>query len=124
MSKTEALLKELSTTYSTLGELPRGNPEGLMTELDYANQWLARSSEIVAEAEEILTKRRGDRADHYASTNVTATYLRVFLARDCVIEEKVVSLAKRLVTTLTHRIESVRSLLSYEKTNQQHSGRG
>ena len=109
------LANELKNLYDSLKGLPKGEPERLLDELDYANQWLARSSVLVAEAEKVLNTKRGEVASKHFLNNISATYLKEFLAQECSDEQRLYRLAERLNSTLSKRIESIRSALSYEK---------
>jgi len=116
------LLEEVKQVYSDFGGLPRGNTEELAMDLDHANAWLMRASEILAEAEALLNTKRGERAKVYREQNISATYLRELLTADCVPEQKLYTLTSRLISTLTHRIDSLRTLISFEKSALQLGG--
>jgi DNA-binding SARP family transcriptional activator len=113
--KAEELAQELKSLYDSLGPFDRGNIEGLMADLDYTNQWLSRSAELLAEAQYHHDKARGDASENHM--DATATLLRELLGRDCASEARMLKLAERLNATLCHRIDSLRSLISLEKEN-------
>lgn len=115
----EALLEEISEIYTHLaGNLPSEAP-GLVLEIDQCNVWLARSSQLMADAEYFYNQRRGEYADKQAklalSERLSATLFKEMLSDYTKDQERTYTLAERLNNTLTKRIESARSLLSYEK---------
>lgn len=109
------LADELHEIYKLLKTLEHANSQELYDELVTAQGWLARSGELVAEAQYIVDKKRGDAAQGYWQQNVGASILREFLARDCAEEAKLLKLADRLNACLVHRIDSIRTLISFEK---------
>lgn len=110
----EALTQELAGLYKSIGMgFDKSSPETLMAELEYRCQWLARSAELVAEAQFIHDKARGAASEKYL--DVSATVLREVLTRDCAEEARLLKLAERLNATLTHQIDAIRTVVSFEK---------
>ena len=107
------LEKEMSGLYESLKEPLDRTPEGLLGELDFRCQWLARSSELRADAQFIMDEARGRAAEQYLDSS--ATVLREMINRDTAQENKLLVLADRLNATLTHQMDSIRSILSFEK---------
>lgn len=113
----EALVKEIGELYKSIGMgFDRSSPETLIAELDYRSQWLARSAELVGEAQFIHDTTRGKASEKYL--DVSATVLREVLSRDCAEEAKILKLAERLNSTLTHQIDAIRTIISFEKESR------
>lgn len=109
----EELGTEIRELYASI-KLPLDRtPEGLLAELDFRGQWLARSAELVAEAQYVLDEARGRVAEKYLKSS--ATVLREMINRDTASENRLRILADRLNATLTHQMDEVRSILSFEK---------
>lgn len=85
----------------------------LMTELDKTSQWLARSAELLADAQYEVDVKRGEVAEQYRGE--TATMLREILSAQCATENRLLNQCERLNAALVHRIDSIRSILSAEK---------
>lgn len=111
----EELSAELATIYSDIKEPLDRTPEGLLQELDNRGQWLARSAELVAEAQAILDSKRGEASEVYAGRKESWSIIKSLIERDCKLEKKLFTLADRLNATITHQIDEVRSILSFEK---------
>jgi hypothetical protein len=111
----EQLSTELDTIYGDIKMPLDRTPEGLLQELDNRGQWLARSAELVAEAQYILDEARGRVAEKYLKSS--ATVLREMINRDTASENRLRILADRLNATLTHQMDEVRSILSFEKAH-------
>ena len=109
----EKLVEELQFLCDTLqGSTPK-EPELILEDLRFSTGYLARTAELVADAEYYLNVRRGEVA--HENSELTATILREVSAKDCATEQRIYRLAERINATLTHRIDSLRSQLSYEK---------
>lgn len=117
----EELLTELTTIYSNIKEGLDRTPEGLLEELDNRGQWLARSAELVAEAQAILDTKRGEASEAYAGRKESWSIIKALVERDCKLEKKIFTLADRLNATLTHQMDEVRSILSFEKESLRRS---
>ena len=115
----QELATEIDELYKSLKEPLDRTPEGLLGELDFRCQWLARSSELMAEARYILDEARGRMAEKYLDSS--ATVLREMVGRDTAQENKLLVLADRLNATLVHQIDSVRTLISFEKEQRKNS---
>ena len=109
---------ELGKLYESIKAPLDRTPEGLLGELDFRSQWLARSAELEAEAQFILDQKRGEVAER--NSQISATMLREILARECADENRLYKLAERLNSTIVHQIEAVRSIVSYEKESRKH----
>lgn len=110
------LAEEIGQLYGLLKDGLDRSPQGLLTELDTRCQWLARSAELEAEAQYIHDRARGEVSEKNPDLN--ATRLREVLSRDCADEARLVKLAERLHTTLCYQMDSIRSILSYEKESR------
>ena len=111
------LAMELSQIYESIK--PELDKTQLLAELDYRCQWLARSGELIADAQYILDCKRGQVADK--NNNLSATLLREVIARDCAEENRLYKLADRLNATLTHQIDALRTMISFEKESMRNS---
>jgi hypothetical protein len=114
MMKAEELGKEIMGYYAVLGEpIAKGVPDELVEDLDRRCQILARSSVLLAEAQLIHDRKRGEVASH--AVELSATALREFLTGACADEMRLLKLADRLNNTCVRQIDAIRSVLSYEK---------
>lgn len=93
--------------------LPEGDTGGIITDLNNSCVHLARAGVLEAVAEGELARAKGREAVKH--TNKTATVFRELVASGCAEEISRFKHAHNLKTTLTTRIESLRSLLSWEK---------
>ena len=110
----EELTSELGLIYKRIGQPLSRDTAGLMDELDDRCQWLARSSELLAEAQHILDKRRGEIAEE--NRELGAMILREILSSKSADETRLKNLADRLNATITHQVDAIRSILSFEKS--------
>jgi len=108
------LAAEIKTVFDGLDPLEKGNVSGLIDQLDFANQDLARCAEMLADAKAVNDTARSKASEKY-SDDFPATRLRIRLDGDCVDEGKLLSQAERLSALLVHRIDSIRTLISLEK---------
>ena len=110
------LAEEMALLYESIKvPLEKGNPAGLMDDLTYRCEWLARSAEIVADAQRVYDIARGEMAESARTLKLNPTQTREYIAGGCANEHKLLTLAERLNATLTHQIDAVRTLISYEK---------
>jgi hypothetical protein len=109
------LLEEISTIYQSIKEPLDRKPEGLMNELDFRCQWLARSVELLADAQLILDTKRGEVAETFIGTEQSWNVVKMLIESRTKDEKRLVLLADKLNSTLTHQIDAIRSLLSFEK---------
>lgn len=119
MTSPSDLAEEIGQLYQSIkAPLDRTSPEALIAELEFRGQWLARSAELVAEAQAIHDRARGEAAEKYL--DLSATQMRELVSRDCVQEAKLLKLAERLNSTLTHQIDEVRTIISFEKESRRY----
>jgi hypothetical protein len=117
------LAERLTILYGGLGPLPVSDVGMLMEELDALNGWLAESSQLVAEAQAMYDKERGDVAESLAGrADLSASMMRLKIDGQASEQKRLLMLADRLNATLVHRIDSVRTLLSFEKMLATQSG--
>jgi hypothetical protein len=109
------LSNEVSELYKSIKEPLDRTPEGLVGELDFRGQWLARSAEILADAQIILDKKRGEVAESFVGTEESWNIVKHLIEAKCADEKKLYILSERLNATLVHQIDEIRTLLSYEK---------
>jgi hypothetical protein len=113
--------EELRQIYKRIGQPLSRDVVGLMDELDDRCQWLARSSELLAEAQAMNDRRRGKESE--ALTELPASLIRERLSGICADESRLLKLADRLNATIVHQIDAIRTILSFEKSlSQQTSG--
>lgn len=115
MGDLESLAKEINHLYESIKAGLDRTPEGLLAELDFRCQWLARSAEIEAEAQEHLDRKRGEESEKCFERGFNATAARDIVNAACALEKRIYTLAERLNSTIVHQIDSIRSILSYEK---------
>ena len=110
----EKIAQDIAMLNDTISQpLPKGNVEALMEEADYRSQWLARVSEMEADAQRVVDVKRGEIAER--NPDMTATLLREKLASGTADETKLVFLTRRTYTTMVTQIDVIRSMISYEK---------
>ena len=95
--------------------LAKGDPVGLMDDLDFRSQWLARSAQLLGDVQRMYDVKRGEAAQDAADRGLGGNLARDFIAGVCADENRLLTLAERLNSTLVHQIDAVRSMLSYEK---------
>jgi paraquat-inducible protein B len=121
MMETDDLAYELDSIYKHIQETSiNSDPEELKEELDQCSMYLARSSQLLADAEYFLNKAKGEAASKYAKSitapaKFNATESKYFIEGVTTLETRLHTMAERLNRTLTHRIDAIRSVLSYEK---------
>jgi hypothetical protein len=109
------LIEEIDKLYKSIKEpLDRSN-QGLMNELDYRCQWLARSAELMADAQILLDKKRGDVAESFINSEQGWNVVKMLIESQTKDEKRAYALAERLNATISHQIDAIRSLLSFEK---------
>jgi hypothetical protein len=109
------LAEEVNSLYESIKQPLDRTPEGLIAEIDFRCQWLARSSEILADCQIILDKKRGEVSTEYIATKDGWNIVKAVIESRCAEEKKLFMLADRLNATLTHQIDGIRSMLSFEK---------
>lgn len=107
------LAEELQVLYDSLGGGTPKAPEDVLEDLQFSTGWLARTAELVADAEYYLNVKRGEVAHEHSE--LSATILREVSAKECAEEQRLYRLAERINASLVHRIAALRSQLSYEK---------
>lgn len=111
----ERLAEELQDLYTAIKEpIQKGNPQGLMDDLLARQSWLARAAELAADAQYWLDVARGGAAES-VEPNMPWSVAKELIGGRTAIEGRLLKLADRLNATLTHQIDSIRSVLSYEK---------
>jgi len=109
------LAEELAMLYESIkAPINKGNPTGLVDDLDYRCQWLARSAELVADAQWYVDQAQGHAADGI-ETGTPWSLAKILIESKTADESRLLKLAERLNATLTHQIDSIRSVLSFEK---------
>ncbi len=109
------LADEVDEIYSFIKLGLDRDPQGLTAELDTRGQYLARSAEIVADAQVILDKKRGEVAEKHVGTEESWNIIKHLIEAECSDEKRLYVLAERLNATLTHQCDSIRTLLSFAK---------
>ena len=109
------LAEEVNELYTAIKEPLDRTPAGLMQELDNRGQWLARSAEILADAQILLDAKRGEVAESYFGTEESWNIIKHVIEAKCKDEKRLYLLAERLNATLSRQLDGIRSLLSYEK---------
>lgn len=117
------ILIEIDRPYKSIKEPFDRTPEGLINELDYRSQWLARSAELFADAQRHLDVKRGQESERCFAQAIPASTARDIIAGNSSMENKVFTLAERLNATLTHQIDALRSILSFEKQGMALAGK-
>lgn len=109
------LAQEINDLYDYLKKPLDRSTEGLIQELDSRGQWLARAAEILADTQVALDKRRGVVAEQYLGTEESWNIIKHKIESECADEKQLYVLAERLNAVLTHQMDEVRSILSFEK---------
>jgi hypothetical protein len=110
------LAETLTTLYDSIGPLPNSDPGEIKMEIDYCNAWLAQSAQLVAEAQAMYDKERGEAAEALAGRDdLSASAQRLVIDGRSSEKKRLLVLADRLNATLTHRISSALTLLSFAK---------
>jgi hypothetical protein len=113
------LAQEVSDIYEAIKAPLDRTPQGLMGELETRGQWLARSAEILADAQIILDAKRGEIAEAHVGWNI----IKHLIEAKCSDEKRLYILSDRLNATLVHQIDEIRTLLSFEKASLPMRGR-
>jgi hypothetical protein len=116
------LVEEMDNLYKSLKIGLDRTPQGLCEELDYRSQWLARSAEILADCQLLLDMKRGEVAETFIGTNESWNVVKMLIESKTKDERRLFLLAERLNATITHQIDAVRSLLSFEKESAKLGG--
>lgn len=106
---------EVNEIYEAIKAPLDRTPQGLMGELETRGQWLARSAELLADAQILLDAKRGKSAESYVGSDESWNIIKHLIEAECADEKRLYVLAERLNATLVHQIDEVRTLLSYEK---------
>lgn len=109
------LEEEIASLYASLKEPTNRAPLALIDELDYRCAWLARSSELLADAQLSHDRKMGDESEKLISRDLSPSIVGTILRGLCAEEKRTLTLAERLNSTLVHQIDAIRSILSYEK---------
>ncbi len=92
------------------------NPSELWVELDNLIQWLSRSGELVSDIESLYESALGAQAEELAKDEKLSPSTITMIAKGkCSDIKKTFRKIERQNAALTHAIDGVRSLLSYEK---------
>ncbi len=121
MSDSVTLAKEVDQIYTFIKLGLDRDPQGLMAELDTRGQYLARSAEIVADAQILLDKKRGEVAEKHLGTEESWNIVKHVIEAQCSDEKKLYVLAERLNATLCHQMDGIRTLLSFAKEELRNS---
>lgn len=112
------LKEEIDSIYAQLGELP-DTAEAIKDDLSKTNAYLARSGNILAQAKAEVSIERGrvmyELSQKHELINFTTLQFKELINAKCARTQQLVDLADRVNATCVHRIDSLRSLLSYEK---------
>lgn len=117
------LVKEVKQLYDWLNKpLDRSSPEALLEELDLRGQYLARSAEIMADAQVILDRKRGKAAESHIGTGESWNIVKSLIEASCQEEKRLNIQAERLNATITHQMDEIRTLISFEKESMRAMG--
>ena len=112
------MIEELKELYASIQKpLPKGSPTDLIEELDYRCQWLARSSEIFADAQRNYDRAKGLEAGKHVGTSESWNIVKSQIEGAVSEEKRILALAERLNSTLSHQLEAIRSMLSFIKAD-------
>lgn len=118
------ILEEISGLYDSLKNPVARDPEGLLNELDYRMQWLARSAEIVAECQKTSDIARGVAAEKAYELGYSGNLAKDYITGVCSEESRILRLAEKLNSTIVHQMDSIRTMISFEKQQLQEVNRG
>jgi hypothetical protein len=116
------LAEEISYLYGELDAPFDRSPTGLLDRIDFLCQWLSRSAQIVAEVEVIYDWKKGELAEKHINTEQSWNIVKHIIEAGAGEEKRLYKLAERLNATVTHSLDAVRSLVSYEKEERKISG--
>ena len=112
-----SIAKEVGGIFGLIQQDLKRDINSLCTELDIASQKLARSAELLADAQYIADVKRGEVAEE--NREESATLLREIITGKLADENRLLKQCEKLNSSLVHRIESIRSILSAEKALSQ-----
>lgn len=115
------LAEEIAYLYAELDKPLDKTSEGLLAALDFRCQWLSRSAQIVAECEVLYDAKKGEVAECYFGTEESWNTIKQVIESQAGEEKRLYLLADRLNATVTHSLDAVRSLVSYEKQERANS---
>ena len=127
------LAKEINENFEHCKQISiDADAPSLKAELSWCNSVLARSGQIKADAEKLLNAARGEASEEYLialnkkKVKFNATLFNVWIENKTQDEQALFMQADRLNAVLVHRIDSIRTNLSYEKLlierSQMHGG--
>lgn len=94
-----------------------GNPAELMDRLTNLNVYLARTADLLAEAERLWNIEKGNVA--HRNPDETATRLRYIIEAETANEAKFYRQVERLNAAIVHQIEAIRTQVSFVKMQMQ-----
>jgi hypothetical protein len=115
MTSKESLAKEIEEMYTTIKSAVDRTPEGLLNELESRCLLLARSAELQSDAQHYLDQRRGEEAARCHAAQIAPAMAKDIINAASSTEKRIYTLAERLNRTITHQLDAIRSILSYEK---------
>lgn len=114
MNTAQQIVDELEAYYGEISrQFDSDNPTELITKLERRCQLLARSAVLLADAQFVHDKARGEASEK--AGDMAATALREHLTGACAYEARLLKLADRLNATIVHQIDSIRTMISYSK---------
>jgi hypothetical protein len=119
------LAEEISYLYKELDSPIDRSSEGLLNRIDFLCQWMSRSAQIVAECEIMYDWKKGEIAETHINTDQSWNIVKQQIEAGAGEEKRLYRLAERLNVAITHSLDAVRTLVSYEKQeliNQQNIG--
>lgn len=117
------LAEELSLVYGKIKEpIAKGNPLGLIDDLSERCEWLARSAELVAEAQYHLDVARGI-ASETVDAKLSWSIAKEIIASKTADNARLLRLADRLHATISNQMKAIITVISFEKESQRQSQR-
>jgi hypothetical protein len=95
-----------------------------MDELDDRCQWLSRAAELLADAQSVLDARKGEVAQGLSGLKLSHYLVKELMTGRVKDQARLHRLAERLNATIVHQIDSIRSILSFEKSLTQVTSQG
>jgi len=116
------IAKEVGEMFDRLKVPVSDTPAGLIDDLRIRSIFLARASEMQGIVQMFVDYARGFYTEKYL--NYSATVMKELVSSSVAQFSRLMNQVERLNSTCVHQIDSIRSILSYEKSNMQNLGGG
>jgi hypothetical protein len=118
------IVDEIAGIYDRIKKPIARDPVGLLDELEARCVWLARSAELVADCQGIADKARGVAAEKAYEMGYGGNLAKDYITGVCCDETRLLRLAEKVNTTIMHQMDSIRTMVSFEKQQLAEVNRG